>query len=692
MGDDYSGANKAVPDDDPMDCAGHGTHVAGIVAARKNEYGFLGAAPEATLGAYRVFGCDGSAANDVLIAAYNQAFEDGADIITASIGGPSGWSEEPWAVVVSRIVDQGVPCTVSAGNSGDVGQFFASTASNGKGVTSIASFDNSLTPTLLTNSYFTVDGGDKQTFGYTDATPNDWEGVSLPLWSVSDDIADPAAACEPLPDDTPDLSKYIVLIRRGTCKFVEKAQAAADKGAKYILFYNNSPAGTLSTDVSEVEGIVAAGMVTAETGESWVTQLSDGAKIVLDMIGSDEEGAEKQVIYPPNEQTGGALSTYTSWGPTFEAEVKPQIGSPGGNILSTWPVAKGSYAVLSGTSMACPLVAGIFALVAEVRDTFDPKTLEDLSSAYAKAALFNDGQQFYDFLAPVQQQGGGLIQAYDAAYATVLLQPSSLAFNDSDNAIESLNFTLKNTGDKELSFEISNVPTLSFYTLGEDDYPSVFPPEPAEGAASFKFSEDKVTVGAGESVTIEVIPSPPSGLVAKRLPVWSGYITANATDGTSLSLPYQGIAGSLHDATVLLGDEYATVTKSNDEDLVAVPPNSTFTIPEPGSEIDAEKDVLPALNLNLAMGSPMVRVEAVRVSCKKGQKDKSLGEIEGSPFYYIPRDGNPFPWNGMLADGKVAPQGQYKFSARALHIFGDLDGEKEDEWDKAESYAFSIKY
>ena len=133
------------------------------------------------------------------------------------------------------------------------------------------------------------------------------------------------------------------------------------------------------------------------------------------------------LVQNPNNATGGALSTFTSWGPTFEGDNKPQLGSPGGNILSTYPVAKGSYAVLSGTSMACPLVAGSLALIAQVRGTFDPAELENLLSANANPQLFNDGASFYEFLAPVQQQGGGLVQVLDAAYATVILSPSSLA-------------------------------------------------------------------------------------------------------------------------------------------------------------------------------------------------------------------------------------------------------------------------
>ncbi|KAJ8128674.1 hypothetical protein O1611_g4961 [Lasiodiplodia mahajangana] len=357
VGDDYDGFNTPVPDDDPYDgCAGHGSHVSGIIAAQANEYGFTGAAPGVTLGMYRVFGCTGSAANDVLIEAYLRAFKDGSNIITASIGGSSGWSEDPWAVVVSRIVDAGVPCTVSAGNSGDMGLFYASTASNGKRITSVASIDNWVTPTLLIDSSFTVDTGDEETFGYVVGDPSAWAGVNLPLWTPSFDTTDPAMGCDPFPADTPDLSGNIVLIRRGTCTFVQKVTNAANAGAKYVMFYNNVAIGATGPSVTDVPAILAVGMTTAAQGVDWVTALAAGSTITLDMV--DPETAPVSLITSTNNATGGTASTFTTWNPTFEMDVKPQVASPGGNILSTWPQTLGSYAVISGTSMACPLVAG----------------------------------------------------------------------------------------------------------------------------------------------------------------------------------------------------------------------------------------------------------------------------------------------------------------------------------------------
>ena len=51
--------------------------------------------------------------------------------------------------------------------------------------------------------------------------------------------------------------------------------------------------------------------------------------------------------------TGGLISSFSSFGLAADLSLKPNIGAPGGNIFSTYPLEAGGYATLSGTSMPC---------------------------------------------------------------------------------------------------------------------------------------------------------------------------------------------------------------------------------------------------------------------------------------------------------------------------------------------------
>jgi subtilisin family serine protease len=109
-------------DTDPMDDNGHGTHVAGTIAA----YGVIkGVAPNATLYAYKVLGASGSGSMSSVVSAIDAALDpngdgstaDHVDVISMSLGG-QGSSDDPACLAVQRAVAAGVVVVVAAGNGG----------------------------------------------------------------------------------------------------------------------------------------------------------------------------------------------------------------------------------------------------------------------------------------------------------------------------------------------------------------------------------------------------------------------------------------------------------------------------------------------------------------------------------------------------------------------------------------------
>jgi subtilisin len=95
---------------------GHGTHVAGIIAARDNGFGVIGVAPEATLYAVKVLDSNGSGSWSAVASGIVWAIQHGMNVINMSLGG-SGYSQA-LADAVQTASDAGVLVVSAAGNSG----------------------------------------------------------------------------------------------------------------------------------------------------------------------------------------------------------------------------------------------------------------------------------------------------------------------------------------------------------------------------------------------------------------------------------------------------------------------------------------------------------------------------------------------------------------------------------------------
>ena len=119
LNSNYKGGYDFVNDDnDPMDDHGHGTHVAGIIAALDDGMGVVGVAPEAHLYALKVFDSGGSASYSDIIAALEWCVDNGIQVTNNSYG-----SAEDSGISVKMAFDNvyynyGIINVGAAGNNG----------------------------------------------------------------------------------------------------------------------------------------------------------------------------------------------------------------------------------------------------------------------------------------------------------------------------------------------------------------------------------------------------------------------------------------------------------------------------------------------------------------------------------------------------------------------------------------------
>ena len=99
------------------DYNGHGTHVAGTIAAVQSNTGVVGVAPEADLLIIKVLDRNGSGEYKWIINGINYAIEQKANIISMSLGGPKDIPELHEAI--QKAVNHNILVVCAAGNSGD---------------------------------------------------------------------------------------------------------------------------------------------------------------------------------------------------------------------------------------------------------------------------------------------------------------------------------------------------------------------------------------------------------------------------------------------------------------------------------------------------------------------------------------------------------------------------------------------
>lgn len=489
------------PDDDPLDQQGHGTHVAGIAVGQSPDGRFIGVAPEATVLSYKVFTDIDATEEDVLIEAFLMAYEADADIITCSVGGDGGWSSDAWAVVASRIAQQGVIVTIAGGNAGEEGPYVGSDGASGLDVIAVASVEAETVAeaAFLANITLNNQTSSAAVGYYQGFEPVPYTYTGLPIYAISLNTSSTDDACEPL---SVDLTGKIALIRVGDCDGSVQQNNIQDAGAHLTIWYlGDDPYDT--PDYSLVGGFTA--VISQQSGEALIETIAAGGSVVADFATLTDNYFVGMLNVAG---TGGLPNYYTSWGPLYDLSIKPDISAPGGDILSTYPTD--TYAVLSGTSMATPYIAGVAALY--IGYYGGRKTNPNFSASELMMRIISSGQSLpyfdgdtltnYGMYAPVAQVGTGMINASNVLDFTTSLSYAKFALNDTRYFNASQSVAITNGGDLDVTYTYGVQGAAGFETYTSGEFVDFFELAPTIMDPDVEVP-DSITLGAGETTTFE---------------------------------------------------------------------------------------------------------------------------------------------------------------------------------------------
>jgi minor extracellular serine protease Vpr len=522
-----------VPDPNPLDCAAHGSHVAGTVAGfgvtnagatYAGPYdvaaygaGFQigpGVAPLADIYAIKVFGCSGS--TNLVTDAIEWAVENDMDVISMSLGSTFGTSYTADAIASDNASKAGIVVVAAAGNSGPIPYVTGTPASGTRVIAAAATDAHPFLPggvQITLSSGATAQGEDFNT------------NLPLPSGTVPALILNSGGTlglgCNASDYPASGAAGAIVIISRGTCSFDQKGANAAAAGAAAIVLVNNSP-------------VPVTPLIDTVTIPFIIVPLSYNG--VFAAAASTETGTVVAANVP---NTGYRVAaSFTSMGPRGgDSALKPNITAPGVNVISTAMGTGNQGVAFSGTSMATPHVSGVAALAVQAHANWSERAVREAVVQSASPAGLND------YLP--RNEGAGLLQAVGAtatqvtAHGTEDFDLGLLSFGVAEmtkDFHETRDVVLRNHGQSSAGFSLeatrgagsvpnSAVLSHSFvYVNGHDE-------------AQFRVSLDipAATVGGTHDASGNLLFQDASGyLTLSPRP-------ASSNNGVSLTLPYYAV-------------------------------------------------------------------------------------------------------------------------------------------------------
>lgn len=522
-GDDYDAGDPdndtPRPDPDPLDCDGHGTHVAGTAAgfgtttARATFAGPYdapidfdslyigpGTAPLADLYALRVFGCAGS--TNLTAQALEWAVDpngdgdtsDRLDVVNMSLGSSFGEPSDPTIIASDNAARAGVIVVASAGNSGNVHYITGSPGASSYAISVASSQDQrDIVDAFEVNSPPAIAGPQQATFStaYPWRTSADVTGDLIYLPGISATGCSTGAGTNPYAPGS--LTGRVLLVDwapEGTSNFpcgsAVRTNNAANAGAVGIIMASGLT--VFDTAIFGNDRIPAV-FTTFDVGQTLRTALSsDTVSITF-----SESYRNSIVLDDPTQED--TLSGFSSRGPRVgDSVLKPDITAPGDSIFSAASITGSEGVSFNGTSMAAPHIAGVMALLRELNPTLSVTELKALVMNTAVNNLFGSTNGQPPLHAP-QRVGTGRVDVPRAAAGQVIM------YNAEQPELVSLSF-----GALEVRTPTVLTKTLTVRNLGASaaSYVTSFVPGSTVSGVSYSVTPAVVNVPARGTATINV--------------------------------------------------------------------------------------------------------------------------------------------------------------------------------------------